>query len=137
MTAELNENSDNVAYQCGRLMAVLAALQDVATNYKVKSGVIQRYYASASCTPALVFGRLIRNSHNHLDKISSGLAGLYEKRIANIWSKIQTSLPKTLSLEEQTLFAMGYYQQMAQMNKEREERKQENTTQQTQTTTEE
>ena len=122
MTQKLNELSDNVPYQCGRLMAVLADLQDRAYDFKVNAGVIQRYYAAASSTPALVFGRLIRNSHAHMDK-KEWLSKVYPDKIAEIWSRIHNSLPTTFSLEEQTLFAMGYYQQIAAIRKDDADRK--------------
>ena len=51
----LNENHPDPAYQCGRLMAVMAQLQRTALG-DVGAGLIQRYYAAASSTPALVSG---------------------------------------------------------------------------------
>ena len=36
-----------------------------------------------------------------------------KQRIADIWGKIKDDPPKTLTLERQSLFAMGYYQQTA------------------------
>jgi len=116
VTQELNEFSDNVPYQCGRLMALLADIQRQALP-DVGAGVVQRYYAAASTTPALVFGRLIRNSNAHLDKIGD-LANLYEGKLADVWDSIKMKIPKTLTLEEQTLFAMGYYQQIARIRKQ-------------------
>lgn len=116
MTQELNELSDNVPYQCGRLMALLADIQRQALP-EVGAGVVQRYYAAASTTPALVFGRLIRNSNAHLDKIGD-LANLYEGKLSEVWDSIKMKIPKTLTLEEQTLFAMGYYQQIARIRKQ-------------------
>ncbi len=116
VTQDLNEFSDNVPYQCGRLMALLADIQRQALP-DVGAGVVQRYYAAASTTPALVFGRLIRNSNAHLDKIGD-LANLYEGKLAEVWASIKTRVPKILTLEEQTLFAMGYYQQIAQIRKQ-------------------
>ena len=116
VTQELNELSDNVPYQCGRLMALLADIQRQALP-DVGAGVVQRYYAAASTTPALVFGRLIRNSNAHLDKIGD-LANLYEGKLAEVWDSIKMKIPKTLTLEEQTLFAMGYYQQIARIRKQ-------------------
>jgi len=112
MKPYLNEQHPSVAYQCGRLMAVLAALQRSALG-DVGAGVVQRYYAAASTTPALVFGRLVRTSQFHLNKLEPGLAHWYEDRLANIWSRIRDSVPKTLTLEQQSLFALGYYQQLA------------------------
>lgn len=112
MNPYLNENHPEPAYHCGRLMAVLAQLQYAALK-DVGAGVIQRYYAAASVTPALVLGRLIRNHQFHLNKLESGLAYWFEDKIASIWSRIHDRVPKVLSLEEQSLFALGYYQQIA------------------------
>lgn len=112
MTQYLNENHPHPAYHCGRLMSVLAALQESALG-NVGAGVVQRFYAASSSTPALVFGRLTRTSQFHLSKLPGGLANWYEKKIADIWGRIRDCLPPTLTLEEQSLFAMGYYQQMA------------------------
>ena len=108
----LNEDHPEPAYQCGRLMAMLASVQYRALG-NVGASVIQRYYASASTTPALVLGRLTRTSQFHLDKLDRGLALWFEKRIADVWGRIKDVVPQTLTLEEQSLFALGYYQQIA------------------------
>jgi CRISPR-associated protein Csd1 len=108
----LNELHPHPAYHCGRLMAVLAALQRRALG-DIGAGVVQRYYAAASSTPALVLGRLTRTSQFHLNKLEPGLAYWYEDKISNIWGRIKDTLPRTLDLEEQSLFALGYYQQLA------------------------
>jgi CRISPR-associated protein Csd1 len=110
----LNEDFPSAAYQCGRLMAVLAELQRTALG-DVGAGVVQRYYAAASTTPALMLGRLTRTSQFHLNKLDPGLAFWYESKIAGIWGRLNEGPPKTLSLEEQSLFALGYYQQLAEM----------------------
>lgn len=114
LKAYLNKTHPHPAYHCGRLMAVLARLQRSALG-DVGAGVVQRYYAAASSTPALVLGRLTRNSQSHLNKLEPGLTHWYEDKIAGIWGRIKDSLPQTLTLEEQSLFALGYYQQMADM----------------------
>jgi len=116
----LNEEHPHPAYHCGRLMAVLAALQRRALG-DVGAGVIQRYYAAASATPALVFGRLVRTSQFHLSKLEPGLANWYENKIAFIWSRIENAVPTTLDLEEQSLFALGYYQQLADLRTRKSE----------------
>ena len=74
---------------------------------------ISRLLIASSSTPALVFGRLTRQSQFHLNKIDGALAHHLEGKLAAIWARIQNDLPATFSLEEQTLFALGYYQQMA------------------------
>lgn len=112
MNPYLNEEHPNPAYHCGRLMAVYADLQYAALP-GVGAGVVQRYYAAASATPALIFGRLARGAQFHLNKLEGGLAHWYEQRLACIWARLQQDPPATLTLEEQSLFAMGYYQQKA------------------------
>ena len=116
MQPYLNENHPNPAYHCGRIMAVYADLQRAALG-DVGAGVVQRYYAAASATPALILGRLSRDSQFHLSKLEGGLAHWYEQRLAGIWARIQDNLPKTLTLEEQSLFALGFYQQKSSRKK--------------------
>jgi len=111
----LNENHPHPAYHCGRLMAVYADLQYAAQG-DVGAGVIQRYYAAASATPGLILGRLARLSKFHLGKLDPGLAHWYDSRIADIWARIQDEPPTVLTLEAQSLFALGHYQQMANDN---------------------
>jgi len=115
MQPYLNEEHPNPAYHCGRLMAVLAEVQREALG-NVGAGVIQRYYAAASTTPALVLGRLVRTANYHFDKI-----GYYKKRIGlkdllvGIWCPLKDTVPCILELEDQSYFALGYYQQLAQL----------------------
>ena len=112
----LNEVHPDPGYHCGRLMAVLARLQHSALG-DVGAGVVQRYYAAASTTPALVLGRLTKTSQFHLNKLQPGLAHWYEDQIAAIMGRIKDNVPATLGLEAQSLFALGYYQQIAEMRK--------------------
>jgi CRISPR-associated protein Csd1 len=112
MEPYLDEDHPEAAYQCGRLMAMLASLQYRALG-DVGAGVVQRYYAAASATPALVLGRLVRTAQFHLAKLDRPLALWHEGRIAETWGKIHRQVPRTLDLEGQSLFALGYYQQIA------------------------
>ena len=73
MTECLNPESRDSAYLCGRLFAVFDRLQRLAQG-NVNAGVVERYYASASVTPALVMGRLFRNAQFHLAKAEGGVA---------------------------------------------------------------
>jgi len=114
MNATLNETETHPAYLCGRIMAVLGQIQHRALG-DVGAGVVQRYYAAASATPALVLGRLVRTAQiAHLPKIEQeGLRRWFENQLAALWSKMSQAPPRMLTLEEQTLFAMGYYHQLA------------------------
>ncbi|RKX23015.1 MAG: type I-C CRISPR-associated protein Cas8c/Csd1 [Candidatus Zixiibacteriota bacterium] len=126
MQPSLNPNHPEPAYHCGRLMAVFAQLQYAALG-DVGAGVVQRYYTSASATPALVFGRLTNTSQHHLNKLDNkGLANWFESKIGNIWNGIKDSVPSTLTLEQQSLFALGYYHQMADMKTKKEDKENNN-----------
>lgn len=116
----LFEDHPEPAYHCGRLLAVLADLQRTALG-DVGAGVVQRYYARASTAPVDALGPLITLSNRHLDKISDrNLADYLQGRIADIWGRICKKYPpKTLDAVGQTLFAMGFYQQIARMRHER------------------
>lgn len=116
MTPSLDPSHPSKAYHCGRLMCLLAQIQETSADAEINAGVVQRYYGAASSTPALVLGRLTRLSQHHLSKISKdspGLAFWLNGQIAEVWNALGRSLPATLTLEEQSLFALGYYQQFA------------------------
>lgn len=113
MSESVDDTLDSPAYLCGRIMSLLATIQEKALG-NVGAGVVQRYYAAASATPALVLGRLVRTAQiAHLPKIDSGLRHHLDGQLADLWNRMRTSPPTTLTLEEQTLFAMGFYQQQA------------------------
>ncbi|MBS0562058.1 MAG: type I-C CRISPR-associated protein Cas8c/Csd1 [Proteobacteria bacterium] len=103
------------AYRLGRLFSVLERLQRAALGQR-NATIRDRFYASASATPAIVFPSLIRNARNHSKKVRSatgaGLAEWFEDRVAEVVAGL-TVFPKTLTLEQQGLFALGYYHQRA------------------------
>jgi CRISPR-associated protein Csd1 len=118
MTTYLNPEHTKAAYHCGRLLAVLAHLQREALD-DVGANVVQRFYAGFSQTPGLHLGRLIANAQNHLASVRkkiSGLAKCYEDLIAEIHGRLgDGDSIRILNLEDQGLFALGYYQQLAQL----------------------
>ena len=115
MKPHMNPDHPHPAYHCGCALALFARLQRTALG-DVGAGVVQRYYTAASQTPGLVFGRLAANAKNHLGKLDSNEAGKFEDELAAIMSRIGDFVPRTLTLEEQSLFALGYYQQLAELN---------------------
>lgn len=118
MQPYLNPDHPHPAYHCGRLLAVLASLQSAALG-DVGAGVVQRYYSAASQTPGLVLGRLVRNAQNHLGKPEmkgKKKTEEIEEWLKEIHGKLKDNMPCTLTLQEQSLFALGYYQQLAKLN---------------------
>jgi CRISPR-associated protein Csd1 len=122
MTESLNRESHDSAYQCGRLFAVFDRLQYLAQG-QVNAGVTERFYASASVTPALVMGRLFRNAQFHLAKAGGGAAENVRKDFEEITCALGQEFKPTLTLEEQGRFALGYYHQKAEYRRRSTERK--------------
>ena len=122
MTECLNPESRDPAYLCGRLFAVFDRLQYLAMG-GVNAGVVERYYASASTTPALVMGRLFRNAQFHLAKADGGVATNVGKDFEAITSALGDRFPASLDLESQGRFALGYYHQKADYRRLTAERK--------------
>lgn len=115
----------NSVYWLGDLFAVLADLQRSAhqsgggTN--VQSTIVDRFYTTASTCPKLVYGRLLAQSQHHLRKLENKnkkAAEAINREIATISQRIDfDEVPDMLPLPEQSWFALGYYQQIAEMNR--------------------
>ncbi len=105
----LNVGLKDVSYRLGRLFAVLEKAQEEA-NPGINATIKDRYFSSASATPAAVFSQLVRLSQHHLSKLDGGRKTNIEKLIQEILSDVER-FPTHLSLEEQGMFALGYYQQ--------------------------
>ena len=103
----------NIGYRLGRLFAVMEAAQAQAIS-GVRASIRDRFYGSASATPAHVFPLLLRGVQDHLSKIRKskpGLAVKYEKAMADVVGGLDADLPATLDMKSQGLFAIGYYHQ--------------------------
>jgi CRISPR-associated protein Csd1 len=125
----LNKENTDQGYVLGRLFATLEKLQEDAQG--TTNSTIMRFYGSASSTPVAVFANLMRLHHHHLNKLSKekpGMAVNYEKLIGEIQNKIMIinsgaiAYPTHLSLGQQGLFAVGYYQQRQDFFKTKEEK---------------
>jgi CRISPR-associated protein Csd1 len=103
-------DNEHDAYQLGRLFAVLEAAQYKALG-KVNASIADRYYASASSTPARVFAPLLRGLRVHLsDARKQGKrVGWIEDRVAEIVARLPPDLPTSLRAIDQGRFAIGYY----------------------------
>ena len=105
---------DRSAYHCGRLLAELEATQRAALG-KINASLTDRYYGAASSNPATAFPPLMRGARAHLSKLRKNQAGTcnaLEERIEEITSHL-SDFPRTLTMQNQGLFALGYYHQRA------------------------
>jgi CRISPR-associated protein Csd1 len=110
LTVSLNHDETRPGYCLGRLFALLEKLQ-LDAQPGIKATIRDRYYSSASSTPKTVFGTLMRLSTHHLKKLEKPAWRIgSEKRIGEVMQLI-TEFPSHLNLENQGLFAIGYYHQ--------------------------
>lgn len=107
----LNTSNTDPAYLLGRLFAALEKTQEDALG-NLNAGIRDRFYSSASATPAAVFPRLLRSYQHHLSGLTGGAKINRERLIQDILSAIDAAgLPNQLSLKSQGVFAIGYYHQ--------------------------
>lgn len=117
----IDRNNTNPAYRLGRLFAVLEAAQYGALG-RVNATIRDRFFGAASATPASVFPMLIRNAQNHLAGLrKEGRGAGLERDIEEIMGGLPASLPRTLRLDDQGRFAIGYYHQRAERFGSREQ----------------
>ena len=107
----LDQANTNPAYLLGRLFSALEKTQEDALP-GVNAGIRDRFYSSASTTPASVFPRLVRTYQHHLSKLPGGAKVNRERLVQEILSSIDSNgFPNHLSLKSQGIFAIGYYHQ--------------------------
>lgn len=123
--------TNDTAYNCGRLLAIFDDLQYAAQG-DVGAGVVERYYGTASSAPNSAFGILWRLHQHHLKKISrTGNTGrakaeAMKQKIEEIAAlfrqtdvRFPPQFPRSFDMQAQGRFALGFYQQKASDRKAR------------------
>ena len=113
LAMSLDKDRTTVPYCLGRLFAALEKTQEDASGGSVNATIRDRYFATASAKPKVVFALILRLAQNHLKKLKSDKPGMAVKReqlLGEIMGKL-TDFPATLALEDQGEFAIGYYHQ--------------------------
>jgi CRISPR-associated protein Csd1 len=115
------------AFACGRLLRVLEGVQKKALGDR-NASVVDKFYSSASATPAAVLGHLVANAQPHLakmrkDKTSAGLAYWFDEQITDIVEIIVKNggYPSTNNPIGQGEFALGFYYQRILARKQKPE----------------
>ena len=110
LTTMLDTENKEIGYLLGRLFAALQKTQDDALG-NINRTLRDSFYASASVNPAGVFPRLMKLYNHHLSKLpNAGQRVVRDRLVQEIMSGI-TSFPAKLTLEQQGLFAIGFYHQ--------------------------
>lgn len=112
--SDLDQKTTDPAYLCGRLLAVLDSIQYAALK-QTNATVVDKFYGTASSAPGSVFGNLLGNAQPHLAKLRKerpGVQRALERRLEEVLADLPV-FPKTLSLPDQGLFALGFYHQRA------------------------
>ena len=111
LQVELNTESNTVAYNLGRLFAILEYVQDKSSTETINATIRDKYLVSASTAPARAFPGILRLHQHHLKKLSPGSRYYYSEMVREIMQKLD-SFPKVLNVTQQGEFYLAYYQQM-------------------------
>jgi CRISPR-associated protein Cas8c/Csd1 subtype I-C len=130
ITMDNHTEQTDAAYLCGRLLAMLDKIHIEAHKKSggTNSSPANRSYAAASTTPALAFPQLCKLARYHLNKAPAWLEHGYTDESGNaveglkhICARLKDaagcSFPRTLSLEEQGRFAIGFYYERCRKGK--------------------
>ena len=123
VTVALDETNTNTAYVLGRIFSVWEQIQEAA-NPGLNSTIKDRYFNAACATPTAVFSKLQILSNHHLRKLEKGQEVYFEKKLTELMGLLQGGavLPKTLSLDEQGMFILGYYHQTQKRYEKKEDK---------------
>lgn len=121
LTVSLNETSTNIPYTLGRLFAVYEAVQEAA-NPTINATIKDKYFNSASATPATIFPILDNLAQKHLRKLDVPKQIYFDKQISKLKNILGETNPTRLSLPEQGSFILGYYHQKEARYTKKEEK---------------
>ena len=124
LTVSINNDTNNQAYNLGRLFSILEEIQSVA-NPNINSTIKDRYFSSASSTPAAIFPFLLDLAQKHIKKIRTenpGFCIAKQKEITDILSKFEESFPARMTMQEKGAFQIGYYHQVQKRYTKKEDK---------------
>ena len=111
----LHEDSNDIAYNLGRLFAAYTYTERSVAQRN--ASIRDKYVGAASATPLRVFPVLMRGYEHNRSALAKGggrkaASGVRaEKAVGRIVGRLPSELPRSLGLEEQARFFIGYYHQ--------------------------
>ncbi|WP_293972525.1 type I-C CRISPR-associated protein Cas8c/Csd1 [uncultured Ruminococcus sp.] len=124
LTVSINNDTNNQAYNLGRLFSILEEIQSVA-NPTINSTIKDRYFSSASSTPGAIFPFLLDLAQKHIKKIrteNQGFCIAKQKEITDILSRFEESFPARMTMQEKGAFQIGYYHQVQKRYTKKEDK---------------
>ena len=122
LKVKLNDEVTYTPYVLGRLFAVLEKLQVDSTDSKLSTTIRNRYFNAACATPMLVFPTLLKLAQAHLNRANEGTRVYYDKMLQELYTRLDETYPKRLTLEDQGVFQLGYYHQKQKLWTKKEDR---------------
>lgn len=111
MDIYLNKNHPNPAYHCGRILAILAIVQECAIG-KVGSSIVRRNLSAAMSAPSLILPRLERNAEiAHYPKCEGDIGEFLRDQTKDASTVLRDRIPGVLDTRDQGVFLLGYYHQ--------------------------
>lgn len=119
-------NDETPPRRLGRLFAVLERAQACALGGDINSTIKDKYLGAAAATPAQVFVGLYKNSIHHIARLRKGHSDAkwikdanaarrtgyaLDRDIGLLWGSFEDVFPAQLSVEDQALFFVGYFQE--------------------------
>lgn len=110
LQVDINEESDYVPYVLGRIFSIYEQIQ-LAAIPNINTTIKDKYFSSASATPARIFPILGELSTKHMRKTwqYEGKKANLAKALCDLTGKVGDHYPLRLSLEERGAFQLGYY----------------------------
>jgi hypothetical protein len=120
---KLVKETDKIAFEYGRLLAVYARLQKAAQHTDLANTNAMKAYASAGCSPLPMSHRLASGAKNHLALLEGGLQPWFVQRLAEINAKIvdlteKTDIPQVFDTNAQAHFDLGFWSELHRKTKE-------------------
>ncbi|MDR0890455.1 MAG: type I-C CRISPR-associated protein Cas8c/Csd1, partial [Oscillospiraceae bacterium] len=120
LTMELS-TSKNIPYCLGQAFCILEAIQQEA-NPGINATIKDKYFNSASATPAGVFPILVNLAQKHLRKLTAPKAIYHNRLLTSALAPVGEDYPARLSLAQQGSFQLGYYHATQKRFEKKEEK---------------
>lgn len=110
ITMSWNTENKNPAYLCGGLFAVYEKIQRDCAKGDLNTTIKDAYFSAACSRPISVFPKLAKLSVYHMRKLDEKANIYYSRLLQELTDGLDGAYPKTLSLDDQGCFIVGYYQ---------------------------